>query len=222
MSVYNREQAEALQIVRSGLGLLPARQVSELRAAVDDYLAYRRDVDRFFQRYFAGFCRSKCFQTGLSVCCSKEGIVTFFADVVINALLSKDEELDRLADTLARAHENRSCVYLGPQGCRWRLTPIVCAMFICEDAKTKAFLIDPASEPRWKSIQQQRKRYTWPDRPVLFDRLEQEFIDIGLSSTLMYLHHSPGMLRVKQQAAFLKSTRPHGQPSKDTFICKNG
>jgi len=210
MSVYNREQAEALQIVRSGLRQFPAARLTALRAAIGDYLAYRRSVDHFFQRHFAGFCRPKCFQTGLSACCSKEGIVTFFADVVINALLSKDEELDRLADTLARAHENRSCVYLGPEGCRWRLTPIVCAMFICEDAKTKAFLIDPTSEPRWKSIQQQRKRYTWPDRPVLFDRLEQEFIDIGLSSTLMYLHHSPGMLRVKQQAGDLRERPKRG------------
>jgi hypothetical protein len=115
-----------------------------------------------------------------------------------------------LAGILADDNEKRACAYLGRGGCLWRLPPIVCAMFICEDAKQNAFRADPTSERRWKSIQQQRKRYTWPDRPVLFDHLEQVFIDIGLESELMYLHNSPGMLRVKQRAGLYKSKALHG------------
>jgi hypothetical protein len=34
---------------------------------------------------------------------------------------------------------------------------------------------------------------------VLFDDLEAFFIDCGCTSPLMYLHNSPGLLRVKQK-----------------------
>ena len=50
------------------------------------------------------------------------------------------------------------------------------------------------------ALAQERKRFTWPDRPVLFDDLEQYFMDAGCTSPHMYLHNSPGLLRVKQMA----------------------
>ena len=205
MSEYNKEQYDALAMVCTQLARISPSQRQKLANRLDGYLAFRREVDEFLQRHFSEICTANCFQSRLSACCSKEGIVTFFADGVINALLSREDELERLAGILADDNEKRACVYLGRGGCRWRLPPIVCAMFICEDAKKNAFRADPTSERRWKSIQQQRKRYTWPDRPVLFDHLEQVFIDIGLESELMYLHNSPGMLRVKQRAGLYKS-----------------
>jgi hypothetical protein len=39
--------------------------------------------------------------------------------------------------------------------------------------------------------------YTWPSRPVLFDKLEELFIQEGFDSPIMYFHHSPGLLRLK-------------------------
>jgi hypothetical protein len=201
ISEYNRQQAEALQIVRQGLRQLPLQLVTEMRASIDGYLVFRETVDRFFDAHFNAFCRPKCFDSRQSACCSKEGIVTFFADVVVNALVSDALELQRLAGVLQEQPPNgRSCVYLGSNGCRWRVTPIVCAMFICEAAQAHAYSADPDCRAAWKAIQRQRKTFTWPDRPVLFDRLEQAFLDAGWRSELMYLHNSPGMLRVKRQA----------------------
>lgn len=200
LSEYNRQQVEALGIVQGGLKRLPVHEVAAMRAAIGDYLGFRATVDRFFDTHFAPFCRPKCFQSRLSACCSKEGIVVFFADVVVNALVSEAGELQHLARLLEQPQTGRSCVYLGPDGCRWRVTPIVCAMFICDAAKARAAAADPRSAAAWESIRQRRRAFTWPDRPVLFDRLEQVFIDGGWQSDLMYLHTSPGMLRVKRQA----------------------
>ncbi|MGD2030721.1 MAG: hypothetical protein PVG86_12380, partial [Desulfobacterales bacterium] len=52
----------------------------------------------------------------------------------------------------------------------------------------------------WNELKQRKKIYTWPDRPVLFDDLERYFMNAGYSSPLMYLHNSPGLLRIKKQA----------------------
>jgi len=49
-------------------------------------------------------------------------------------------------------------------------------------------------------LEAKRKRFTWPDQPVLFDDLESYFMKSGYRSPLMYLHNSPGLLRVKQKA----------------------
>ena len=199
MSPYNKEQTEALEIVRRGLQGMTRDRRDALRASIAEYLSFRSRVDRFFETHFAAYCRSKCFQTHMSACCSKEGIVTFFADVVINALVSTPQELERLAVLLRSPPSGHHCVYLGPEGCRWRITPIVCAMFLCDGVKQHAFACDPDSEKDWQSILTERKTFTWPDRPVLFDDLEQVFIDIGHVSILMYLHYSPGMLKVKEK-----------------------
>jgi len=45
-----------------------------------------------------------------------------------------------------------------------------------------------------------KNRYAWPDQSVLFDELEQMFIDAGYHSPLMYLHNSPGLQQVKKTA----------------------
>jgi len=53
-------------------------------------------------------------------------------------------------------------------------------------------------------LEQESRRFKWPDRPVLFDTLEKLFLDAGFHSPLMYLHTSPGLLRVKQQAGLVQ------------------
>jgi len=49
-------------------------------------------------------------------------------------------------------------------------------------------------------LEAERQHFTWPDRPVLFDDLESYFLKTGCRSPLMYLHNSPGLLRIKQKA----------------------
>ena len=71
-------------------------------------------------------------------------------------------------------------------------------MFLCKHAKTEVLEQDNILSNSWKKLRDREKHYTWPDRPVLFDRLEEMFIEEGYDSPLMYLHHSPGLLRVKK------------------------
>ena len=200
MSAYQQEQFAALQMVRDHLQSLPN---SDRRMLVDmtaEYRDYRLDVNNFLAKYLAGVCTQKCYQSRLSACCSKEGIITFFADVFINALVSSAAQINSLLHILQTPNSGYKCVYLGPDGCRWKLKPIVCEMFICGPAQKQAFESMPAARRKWEGLKHLKKRYTWPDQPVLFDRIEAHFIKAGYSSPLMYLHNSPGLLRVKQQA----------------------
>lgn len=200
MNDYQFEQLEALSLVRMHLKVQPRGERDKLRQMAADYLEFRRRVDRFLETYFGSVCDQTCYQSRLSACCSREGIITFFADVVINQLFSAEAEIDGLASALRQDTSGFKCVYLGPAGCRWRIKPIVCQMFLCEPAKAKVFRQHPPAESEWLELERQRKKFTWPDRPVLFDVLEKYFIAMGCSSPLMYMHQSPGLLRVKQKA----------------------
>ncbi len=93
-----------------------------------------------------------------------------------------------------------SAFILGQQGCRWNVKPIVCEMFLCDAAKTRVFTQHPEAAAEWTKLERQRKSFTWPDRPVLFDMIEKYFIAADCASSLMYLNNSPGLLRVKRQA----------------------
>jgi hypothetical protein len=200
MNDYQFEQLEALSLVRMHLKVQPRGERDKLRQMAADYLEFRRRVDRFLETYFGSMCDQTCYQSRLSACCSREGIITFFADVVINQLFSAEAEIDGLASALREDTSGFKCVYLGCAGCRWRIKPIVCQMFLCEPAKAKVFRQHPPAESEWLELERQRKKFTWPDRPVLFDVLEKYFIAMGCSSPLMYMHQSPGLLRVKQKA----------------------
>ena len=202
-SDYQREQLEALTLVRHGFAGPLYAQKADLLHRIDAYLQFRKDVDAFFQSYFNHICTRNCYEQRLSACCSKDGIITFFADVVINALLSEEQELLDLTALLVKPHTGFKCVYLGPEGCTWRLKPLVCAMFLCDAAQKEVFDENPEAAKDWKTLQQQEKGFRYPDRPVLFDDLERIFMDAGCQSSLMYLHNSPGLLRVKQQAGLL-------------------
>lgn len=200
MSDYQFEQLETLSLVRMHLKVLQRGERDKLRTLSADYLEFRRRVDRFLEVHFGQICDRSCYQSRLSACCSREGIVTFFADVVVNQLFCEEAQVEALAQALREANNGFKCVYLGRSGCRWKIKPIVCQMFLCEPARAKAFRQNAAAESEWSELERQRRRFTWPDRPVLFDLIEKYFISLGCSSTLMYLHQSPGLLRVKRKA----------------------
>ncbi|MGB7921347.1 MAG: hypothetical protein WCF40_14950 [Desulfobacterales bacterium] len=199
MNSYNQEQYDTLNMVRRYLDRLGESEKAGLAATLGDYLRFRQSVDDFLQTHFGAVCNRSCYQSRLSACCSRDGIVTFFADVVINVLLATPQEIDRLAEALQNGGNGMKCVYLGRNGCLWHLKPIVCAMFLCDRAEEEVFRNRPALRRQWEAYREHKKRFTWPDRPVLFDDLEAIFIAAECTSPLMYLHNSPGLIRLKQE-----------------------
>ena len=200
MDEYQKEQYDALSMVKEHLAILTAPERLKLNNALINYLLFRDKVNTFLTAHFAQICTQKCYQSKLSACCSREGIITFFADVVINILASEKKEVEALFTILQKPNNGFKCIYLGEQGCMWRVKPIVCEMFLCDQAIKAVFDEKPQAHEEWKSLEQERKLFTWPDKPVLFDMLESIFIDSGYNSSLMYMHNSPGLLRVKKIA----------------------
>lgn len=200
MSSYQKEQIETLSMVRYYLATLSGSERERFKSKVTDYLSFRGDVDAFLRMYFSNVCTQRCYQKKVSACCSREGIITFFGDIFINTLVSEGHEINALLKILQKPNNGFKCIYLGNQGCLWRVKPIVCEMFLCNQAKKEVFKEKPWAGEVWKELKQREKLYTWPDRPVLFDTLERYFMDAGYSSPLMYLHNSPGLLKVKEQA----------------------
>lgn len=76
-------------------------------------------------------------------------------------------------------------------------------MFLCDKAKDRVLGQASVAKMAWNDLKRREKTFTWPDQPVLFDAIESLFLDAGLRSPLMYLHNSPGLLRVK------RLSRPH-------------
>jgi hypothetical protein len=199
INAYHLEQRQTLDLIRRHLARVPGDR-DRLLERIRPYRAFREEVAGFLVRHFQDLCTEKCFRSRLSACCSREGIITFFADTAVNVLISDEAALDELAAVLDRPNEGVKCVYLGDGGCLWRIKPIVCEMFLCDAALSAAFDGDPAAADAWASLKEKRKGFTWPDRPVIFDELEAHFMAAGHTSPLMYLHNSPGLLRVKQKA----------------------
>ena len=197
MSEYNQQQKEAFLMVHQHLSGLPLSQLRRLKQRIGSYLEFREAVASFQQTHFADLCSEKCFTSHTSACCGREGIITFFADIVVNVLLSTQEEIDVLLDILDTDTGGSNCVYLHNTGCLWRAKPIVCEMFLCEHAKHLVLDSNEALKSQWETLRQRERLYTWPTRPVLFDELEDYFIEAGFDSPLMYLHHSPGLLHLK-------------------------
>jgi len=200
MDEYQKEQFDALSMVRKHLASISAPERLKLNNALTDYLLFRDKVNTFLADHFSQICTQKCYESKLSACCSREGIITFFADVVINIQASEKKEVEALLTILQQPNNGVKCIYLGEQGCMWRVKPIVCEMFLCDQAIKSVFDEKPQAREEWKSLEQERKLFTWPDKPVLFDMLESIFIDAGHNSSLMYMHNSPGLLRVKKMA----------------------
>jgi hypothetical protein len=200
---YNREQLEALRIVRRHLLSLSGSEMAQLREQIAEYRAFRHSLDAFLQEHFDRICTEACFRSRRSACCTREGIVVFFGDVVVNALESSPSRLAAMEEALAKEEPGFKCVFLSDSGCLWQVRPIVCAMFLCDPALGRVFENDPETAARWETFKARRKDFTWPDKPVLFDELEQRFIRAGLRSPLMHLNTSPGLLRIKKKAGLL-------------------
>jgi hypothetical protein len=200
ISPYQQEQHEAISLAANHLDTLTPDQIEALKTTTREYLTFRDDVDTFQNTYFATTCTQKCFLSSLSACCSREGIVTFFADIVINALYSTSDEQNLLLAALRKPNTGLKCVYLEPQGCLWRIKPIVCQMFLCDAAILRIFSERPSAESAWNDLKNREKQFTWPDKRILFDDLETLFMNAGYASSLMYLHNSPGLQLVKKRA----------------------
>ena len=200
MNPYHKEQTDALSMVHQYITNISSSERKKLESLVADYLLFRNDIDIFLSEHFGNICTKNCYQNNLSACCTREGIITFFADMVINVLVSKQDEIETLLNVLQKPDNGYKCIYLGEDGCLWRVKPIVCEMFLCDPAKKKVFIDNPLAQDKWDELNKRKKLFTWPDRPVLFDVLEKYFINAGYYSSLMYMHNSPGLLRVKKRA----------------------
>jgi hypothetical protein len=201
MNSYHKEQIDALTMVTRHLDNLPASEQQTLTVSLADYLIFRGEVDEYLVNHFSETCTHTCYQSRLSACCSREGIITFFADVVVNLLVAEHSDCEKLLAVLSKPNDGYKCVYLSQEGCLWRLKPIVCQMFLCDRSKDQVFGKNFELKSDWELLGAKRKRFTWPDQPVLFDDLESYFMKSGYQSPLMYLHNSPGLLRIKQKAA---------------------
>jgi len=125
----------------------------------------------------------------------------FWADVAINAAWSNGEQLDDLEAAIRQPAFQHKCIFLGDQGCRFKVRPLVCAMFLCEPVLNEVFTNEQDERCRqWRSLESEAKQYRWPDRPVLFDWFEIRFMALGCRSSLMHINTSPGLMRIKKQA----------------------
>ena len=197
---YHQEQIETLNMVYCHLKTISVQEKQRLLSQISDYLVFRDAVDEFLHEHFKNICTQKCYQSKVSACCSREGIITFFGDVVVNVLVSNETEIKALERVLKKPNNGFKCIYLGGDGCLWRIKPIICEMFLCDTAKELVFKEKSSANNLWIELKQREKHFRWPDRPVLFDDLEKYFMAAGYSSTLMYLNTSPGLLRVKELA----------------------
>ncbi|MBU0544038.1 MAG: hypothetical protein KKH97_01715 [Proteobacteria bacterium] len=195
---YQEEQSETLSLIVCHLIKKSSRIRAELENKISDYLVFRAEAADFHSRHLGDVCTMKCYKSHLSACCSKEGVITFFADVVINVIMSDPTDIDILNAALEKQNDGFKCVYLGEKGCMWKIKPIVCEMFICDTAKKQALHGNPKLMGEWDALKKKEKIFTWPDRPVLFDEIESYFMAAGCYSPLMYMHNSPGLLRVKK------------------------
>ena len=200
---YREEQLHNQECVHAYF----SRQGEEERMLIKrwcrDYIRFREDVDAFQTRFFHSLCNAACYQAQRSACCNKDGIITFFADLVINAVMSEPEQLTALVASLKRPRDDMKCIYLGQKGCQWRMKPIVCEMFLCDGAQQEVFGASTEAAEVWDRMKKKALTFRWPDRPVLFDQIESRFMAAGVSSSLMYLHNSPGLIRIKRKAGLV-------------------
>ena len=198
MNAYQKEQLEALQMILHHLDKLTDSEIKSLKSEISDYLEFRSRIAVFLETHFNDICTEKCYYSKLSACCSKDGIIAFFADVVINVLTAENNDLDRLEQAIQHPANGFKCIFLAETGCLWKVKPIVCEMFLCDAAESRVFKNDLDALNQWEKYKELRKGYTWPDKPVLFEKLESFFMSKGCNSSLMYIHNSPGLLRVKK------------------------
>jgi hypothetical protein len=200
MNDYQKEQLQAWQVLIQRLKQMPLEEKNAISREIQKYLDFRIQVDVFLNHYFSKYCTTTCYESNRSACCSKDGIVTFWADLVITAIAGEPRHPEQMIASVQRPYYSDKCIYLTPKGCCWHVRPLVCCMFLCDQVQQEVFSTEQKAAEKWAHLCRQARSFRWPDRPVLFDRLERVFITQGCRSSLMYLHNSPGLLRVKQQA----------------------
>lgn len=200
MNVYQKEQLDALLQVRDKIKRLGTSDKNDLMDLIQPYLDFRRKLEVFLDKHLARFCTQACFESQASACCSKDGIITFWADVVINACCAEQKELDRLESAIRSPMFPNKCIYLETGGCLWHIRPLVCAMFVCEAMEIDVIHKEDELKTTWDSYRHQAKGFRWPDQPVLFDQLETMFMEMGCNSPLMYINTSPALMRIKKQS----------------------
>lgn len=200
---YNIEQYDAFMTLKSFFEKASDEEIAELKKMIAQYLDFRSETSDFLSKSCAEVCGDICFKTGLSDCCMHEGIITFFADWVVNWLVSTKEDLDRLLKVLFEPFRTDKCVFLGPTGCVWKIKPLNCETFVCKLARTEIFAKNFEAEHIYEEMLAKKKTFSYPDRPVLFDELEKYFIKRGIDSETMYFHKGAGLLMIKRKAGVI-------------------
>ncbi len=200
MNDYQREQLDACDQVSRRISSIDPIHSANLGSDIRSYLLFRKQLESFLLQHFDRYCTQACFENQTSACCSKDGIITFWADVVINVYHSSENQIEELRAAIQKPSYNNKCIYLDKNGCRWKIRPLGCALFLCDKVQAEVLEQNPNLMGRWEHLKNTGRGFRWPDRPVLFDRLEQIFMAAGCHSPLMYLNTSPGLLRVKQRA----------------------
>lgn len=204
MNDYQQEQWDALKLTQKMLSSLTHNELEQLKNRIHPYLDFRNKVDRFLQIHFADHCSQSCYANRRSACCSKDGIVTFWADVVINTLNSSSSVLLDLEHALINPLYDHKCTYLAANGCCWQVRPLMCVMFLCDDVQASVFQTEHNHlKQQWQTFIDVAKQFRWPDRPVLFDWLETYFMKRGARCSLMYINTTPGLLRIKQKSGLI-------------------
>lgn len=209
MGEYNEDQLTSFRAITEACATLSTLEVQGLKESLGEYLRFREELDRFQAELVSTACKTMCFDTGMSACCGFESIFTFFADQVVNTLLSEPHEMQAIFSVLGRPNRTQRCVYLAGGGCLWRIRPISCAMFYCDKVKEEVLAASPEAAERWAGLRAREKEFTWPVKPVLFDDLEKFFMGLGVKSPHMYFHQSPGLLRLKRKSG-LDDVREQG------------
>ncbi len=200
VSRYNLDQWDGFTAILRALEKMDRTEIEFLRELSQPYLRFREALEAFQRLYLEPLCVRTCYETGVSACCGFESIFTFFADQVVTLLFSREEEIATLLDVLQKPNKTRRCVYLGSRGCLWKIRPISCTMFFCDEVKNTLIHDSAALQEEWERFQAWEKEFTWPDKEVLFDLLEKHFLHRGVETPFMYFHKSPGLLRVKARA----------------------
>lgn len=206
MNSYQEEQLEALIQVREQLMRMDPSTRNRLKNEIQPYLDFRLRLEDFLRDHLGKYCSQACFKSQTSACCSKDGIITFWADVVINAVCCDEKDFVTLEAAIAKPVHQNKCIYLGDKGCLWKVRPLVCAMFVCEKVQMEVINRNAVLKESWEMHLKYAKSFRWPDKPVLFDRLETIFMDLGCQSPLMYINNSPGLLRIKQKAGLISTS----------------
>ena len=176
---------------------------NHLKETVKPYLQFRKELQHFSMVHLFRLCKTKCYDTGLSACCTKEGVITYFADMVVNLLHSDPAQTSRFKEHLDRPRNDTLCVYMGESGCVWKIKPIVCEMFFCDWLLEETANRNPATAVEIEKFNTLKKQFLWPDKPVLFDAIETIFLEKKLEATTMYYHLSPGLKAIKKKAGLI-------------------